>query len=43
MRPAREGMAPLLAATDFRDPRVPVVTNVDAAPADHRATRLATP
>ncbi len=32
MRPAREGMAPLLAATDFRDPRVPVVTNVDAAP-----------
>jgi [acyl-carrier-protein] S-malonyltransferase len=33
MRPAREGMAPLLAAADFRDPRVPVVTNVDAAPA----------
>ena len=32
MRPAREGMAPLLAATEFRDPRVPVVTNVDAAP-----------
>ena len=32
MRPAREGMAPLLAATPFRDPRVPVVTNVDAAP-----------
>ena len=36
MRPAREGMAPLLAATEFRDPRVPVVTNVDAAPVDHR-------
>jgi [acyl-carrier-protein] S-malonyltransferase len=33
MRPAREGMAPLLEATGFRDPRVPVVTNVDAAPA----------
>ena len=32
MRPAREGMAPLLAATEFRDPKVPVVTNVDAAP-----------
>jgi [acyl-carrier-protein] S-malonyltransferase len=32
MRPAREGMAPLLAATPFRDPRTPVVTNVDAAP-----------
>ncbi len=32
MRPAREGMASLLAATTFRDPRVPVVTNVDAAP-----------
>lgn len=32
MRPAREGMAPLLAATPFKDPRVPVVTNVDAAP-----------
>jgi [acyl-carrier-protein] S-malonyltransferase len=33
MRPAREGMAPLLAAAEIRDPRVPVVTNVDAAPA----------
>ena len=32
MRPAREGMAPLLAAADFRNPQVPVVTNVDAAP-----------
>lgn len=32
MRPAREGMTPLLAATPFKDPRVPVVTNVDAAP-----------
>ena len=32
MRPAREGMEPLLAATTFRDPRVPVVTNADAAP-----------
>jgi [acyl-carrier-protein] S-malonyltransferase len=27
-------MAPLLAATPFQDPRVPVVTNVDAAPVE---------
>lgn len=33
MRPAREGLAPMLAATEFRDPRVPVVTNADAEPA----------
>ena len=32
MRPAREGLTPLLEATEFRDPRVPVVANVDAAP-----------
>ncbi|HVT57238.1 MAG TPA: ACP S-malonyltransferase [Thermoanaerobaculia bacterium] len=32
MRPARLGMAELLAKTVFDDPRVPVVTNVDAAP-----------
>jgi [acyl-carrier-protein] S-malonyltransferase len=32
MRPAREGMAPLLEATAFSDPRVPVVVNADAAP-----------
>src|SRR5206468_9810743 len=32
MRPARDGMAPLLAATSFHDPRVPVVSNVDAVP-----------
>jgi [acyl-carrier-protein] S-malonyltransferase len=32
MRPAREAMAGLLDATEFRDPKVPVVTNVDAAP-----------
>src|SRR6185295_17992542 len=32
MRPAREGMAPLLAAAEFRDPLVPVITNVDAVP-----------
>lgn len=31
MRPAREGLTPLLEATEFRDPEVPVVTNVDAA------------
>jgi [acyl-carrier-protein] S-malonyltransferase len=33
MRPAREGMAGPLGETRFHDPRVPVVTNVDAAPA----------
>ncbi|HLX06890.1 MAG TPA: ACP S-malonyltransferase [Thermoanaerobaculia bacterium] len=33
MRPARLAMAELLAAAAFRDPEVPVVTNVDAAPA----------
>jgi [acyl-carrier-protein] S-malonyltransferase len=32
MAPARAAMAPLLAATTFRDPQVPVVCNVDAAP-----------
>jgi [acyl-carrier-protein] S-malonyltransferase len=32
MRPAREAMAELLEATPFADPRMPVVTNVDAAP-----------
>ncbi len=32
MRPAREGLAPMLAATPFADPRIPVVSNVDAAP-----------
>jgi [acyl-carrier-protein] S-malonyltransferase len=33
MRPAREHMEPLLAAASFRDPSLPIVTNVDAAPA----------
>jgi [acyl-carrier-protein] S-malonyltransferase len=32
MAPAREGMAPLLAAVPLRDPEVPVVSNVDARP-----------
>lgn len=32
MRPAREGLEPRLRATEFRDPVVPVVTNVDARP-----------
>jgi [acyl-carrier-protein] S-malonyltransferase len=32
MRPAREGLVPMLAATPFADPRVPVVSNVDAVP-----------
>ena len=32
MRPAREGLEPMLRATEFRDPRVPVVSNVDARP-----------
>jgi [acyl-carrier-protein] S-malonyltransferase len=33
MRPARERMEQLLAATDFSDAQIPVVTNVDALPA----------
>ena len=33
MRPAREGLEPVLRETPFRDPEVPVVTNVDARPA----------
>lgn len=32
MAPAREGLAPRLAATRFADPAAPVVVNVDAAP-----------
>jgi [acyl-carrier-protein] S-malonyltransferase len=32
MAPAERVMAELLAAVDFRDPAVPVVTNVDAEP-----------
>lgn len=32
MKPAREKMAELLESTTFRDPSVPVVTNVDAEP-----------
>lgn len=32
MRPAREGLEPLLAEAEFRDPAVSVVTNIDAAP-----------
>lgn len=32
MRPARQGMAGALAQVELRAPRVPVVTNVDAAP-----------
>lgn len=32
MQPARAGLEPLLAETDFNEPRVPVVVNVDAAP-----------
>ncbi len=32
MAPAREGLEPILAATAFRDPSVPVVSNVDATP-----------
>jgi [acyl-carrier-protein] S-malonyltransferase len=31
MAPAREAMTPLLATAAFADPRVPIVTNVDAA------------
>jgi len=32
MKPAREGMAGVLEKVEFRDPRVPVISNVDAAP-----------
>ncbi len=32
MAPARTALAPLVEATPFADPRMPVVTNVDAAP-----------
>ena len=32
MRPAREALEPLLAAAEFKDPQVQVVTNIDAAP-----------
>ena len=32
MRPAREGLEPQLDATDFEDPRMPVVCNIDAVP-----------
>ena len=32
MAPAREGLEPMLRDTEFRDPVVPVVCNVDAAP-----------
>ncbi len=34
MAPARRGLEPELAATAFADPRVPVVTNIDARPVD---------
>lgn len=32
MRPAREALEPLLADAEIRDPQVPVVANIDAAP-----------
>lgn len=32
MAPARAGLTPMLEATTFADPTVPVVTNIDAAP-----------
>jgi [acyl-carrier-protein] S-malonyltransferase len=32
MRPAREGLAPALAAASFAAPRLPIVTNIDARP-----------
>jgi len=32
MRPAREGLAPTLAATRFADPAMPLVCNIDAVP-----------
>ena len=42
MRPAREGLEPRLRETEFLDPEVPVVSNVDARPvADGAAAREA--
>ncbi|MEO1366733.1 MAG: malonyl CoA-acyl carrier protein transacylase, partial [Acidobacteriota bacterium] len=32
MAPARAGLEPMLESTAFRDPKVPVVVNIDAAP-----------
>ncbi len=32
MRPARQALEPLLAAAELRDPEMPVVANIDAAP-----------
>ena len=37
MAPARAGMEPLLAAVPLRDPRIPVVCNVDARPLERAA------
>lgn len=37
MRPAREGLTPHLEAAEFRDPKVPVITNVDATPVESGA------
>lgn len=34
MAPARSGLEPVLRETRFRDPQIPVVTNVDAAPVE---------
>jgi [acyl-carrier-protein] S-malonyltransferase len=41
MRPAAERLAPELARVQFRDPRIPVITNVEAAP-NTSAARIAT-
>jgi len=40
MRPAAERLAPLLRGLDARDPRVPVVANVDAEPKRDRASAI---
>ncbi len=37
MQPARDGLAPSLEATEFADPMVPVVNNVDAEPEESGA------
>lgn len=37
MAPARQGLEPLLREAPFADPKIPVVTNVDAAPAANGA------
>ncbi|MGH9379859.1 MAG: ACP S-malonyltransferase [Thermoanaerobaculia bacterium] len=40
MKPARRGMEPLLRETSWADPKIPVVTNIDAAPVEDAESAL---